>query len=168
MGVGHVSRENTPKTASKHTKHARKHNATHCKIFQNEQQHDMTIIVGRGGQCMSMVGIYGWQCVCRDLRTWWDTEMRLGGGTGGRGGKGFGHADRAKCTQTIRHITGCRWTQQSQLRTWGIWKSLKGQIKRDKRGERGGNQVTHQHEHNKKPKDRPTYMCISTRQNCVE
>ena len=39
----------------------------------------MTITVGRGGQCVSMVGIYGWQCVCRDLRTWWDTEMRLGG-----------------------------------------------------------------------------------------
>ena len=39
----------------------------------------MTIIVGRGGQYMSMVGIYGWQCVFGDLRAWWDTEMRLGG-----------------------------------------------------------------------------------------
>ena len=53
--------------------------AGHGNISQNEQQHIMLSIVGRGWQWMSKVDIYGWECKWGDLRAWWVTGMRIGG-----------------------------------------------------------------------------------------
>ena len=95
LGLGLALRGNTPKHASKHTKHARKHNEQTCNICQNRQQHIMPSIVGRGWQWMPKVDIYGWECGWWDLRAWWGTGMGLGGAQVVVEGKEFGHAVRA-------------------------------------------------------------------------
>ena len=100
-----------PKTRKQTHKTYTQVQSTHDKMCQHEQQHGIHIIVGQGGQYIPMVGIYGQECVWWDLRTWWDIVMRLVGDAGGRCGSGFGHTVYVKCTQTIIHNKGYRWSQ---------------------------------------------------------
>ena len=55
----------------------------------------MPSIVGRGGQWMPKVGIYGWECGLWGLRAWWRTGMGLGVAQVAVAGREFGHAVRA-------------------------------------------------------------------------